>query len=198
MSYESLRQKCDTACHQRKACTNGYKQFLASDNISELMSTWRKNWDEIVNGLFVNDIIRHFPEEYLANKQEINQSGIYLNECPVRAQMNTLVLIINPQGPVDIFGNAKAYVLSCQQPITCYDHSQIYNHHAAEATITLRNYSYGDITKGKVTAQDRSELQCACDATLNGAVRCRATGGTVRIIRYRTIQTYNDAQIIKP
>ena len=43
-AFQTLKETCNRACHERHACAKGYKQMLASGNVSQMMATWRDNW----------------------------------------------------------------------------------------------------------------------------------------------------------
>lgn len=191
--FHILKDTCNDACHERHACAKGYRQMLASENVSQMMATWRDNWEDVVNSKF-GDIIRDkLPEQYPNIKGEMNLAGIYLNECPENALQNVKVLISDTNTEVHVYGRAQAYILA-PATVIAHNHAQIYNLRH-DADITLLDYSYGDIQAGKVKAQGRSSLNCSCDATIDGSVRCNASGGTVHAISYRSINAYRDTII---
>lgn len=188
--YENLKEICDAACHDRKACAKGYKQMLESDNVEQMMQTWRDNWEDIVESKYADIICKELPVIYPDLRQEMNRVGIYLNECPENARQYVKVIITDTDEPVHIFGNAQAYILGAAK-VTAHDNSHVYNK-KADAEVSLLDYSYGYIKAGKVTASGRSSLTCCCDATVAGAVRCSATGGTVRAKAYCEIEAYQN------
>lgn len=192
--YENLKKICDAACHDRKACVKGYKQMLESNNVGEMMATWRDNWEDLVESKYADIIRKELPAIYPELKKEMNMQDVYLNECPESATQYAKIIITDADKPVHIYGRAKAYILG-KAEVIAHDHTQIYNYNQRESQVTLLGYSYGYIMAGKVEAQGRSSLTCNCQATLSGAVVCSAIGGIVRAKGYREIEAYNDAVI---
>lgn len=192
--YSNLKKICEAACHERKACIKGYKQMLSSDNVGEMMQTWRDNWDDIVGSKFADIIRRELPVIYSELKKDMNAAEVYLNECPECASQYTNVIITDIDKPIHIYGRAKAYILG-KAKVIAYDHTQVYNVNQGGAEVVLLGHSYGHILAGKVEAQGRSSLTCNCQAVLSGAVHCSAIGGTVRAKGYCDITAYNDAII---
>lgn len=191
--FDILKQTCNDACHERHACVAGYKQMIKSENVSQMMATWRNNWEDVVQGKFADIIHEKLPEQYPFIREEMHKAGIYMNKCPDDANSNTLVIITDSDTPIHIYGEAKAYVLG-QAEVVVHDHAQIYNQRF-NANITLLDYAYGNIQSGMVTAQGRSTLNCACCATIDGAVKVTAYGGTVKAIKYRSIEAYRDTVV---
>lgn len=194
-SYDNLKRICTQACHDRQACAKGYKQMLESNNVSEMMITWRDNWEDIVESKYADIICRELPAIYPDFKKEMNKQEVYLNECPENTSSYAKVIITDTDNPVHVYGRAKAYILG-KAKVFAHNHSQVYNYKQQDAEIILLDYAYGNIKAGKVEAQGRSSLSCNCQAVLRGAVFCSATGGIVRANGYRSIEAYNDAVII--
>lgn len=191
--FINLKEICDAACHERKACVKGYKQMLASNNVEQMMQTWRDNWQDVVDSKYADIIRSELPKIYSELKKEMNRAGIYLNECPENAQRYVNIIITDTDDAVNIYGMAKAYVLGIADVIA-HDNTQVYNLRM-DANITLLDYSYGHINAGKVTAKGRSSLTCSCDAIIDGAVQCSATGGTVIAKCFRELMAYGDSLI---
>lgn len=190
-AYELLKETCNTACHERQACVSGYKQMLASENVSQMMATWRNNWEDVTQGKF-GDIIRaELPKQYPALKEEMNQAGIYMNECPEGAKRFVKVIVTDTEQPVRIYGEAQAYVLGAAKVIA-FGHSQVYNNTQTEAHVMLYDYAYGQVMAGKASAYNRANLQCSCAAHIDGSVQCNAFGGTVHAPVYLRINAYRD------
>ncbi len=190
-AYELLKETCTTACHERQACVSGYKQMLASENVSQMMATWRNNWEDVTQGKF-GDIIRtELPKQYPALKEEMNQAGIYMNECPEGAKRFVKVIVTDTEKPVRIYGEAQAYVLGAAKVIA-FGHSQVYNNTQTEAHVMLYDYAHGVAMAGKASAYNRSNLQCSCAAHIDGSVQCNAFGGTVHAPAYLRINAYRD------
>jgi len=193
-TYPKLKDICERACHERKACVKGYKQMLESENVGQMMQTWRDNWEDLVEGKYADIIRKELPEIYPSLKAEMNKAEVYLNECPESTSQYTRIIVTDTDDPVHIYGRAQAYILG-KAKVIAHDHAQIYNYEQRESEVLLLDYSYGYIKAGKVEAQGRSTLTCNCQAVLSGAVICSAQGGTVRAKGYREINAYNDAII---
>lgn len=187
-AFETLKATCTKACHIRNACAEGYKQMLASENVSQMMATWRNNWEDVTTNKFADIIVRDLPKQYPDLKEDMNQAGIYLNECPEGARMFVRVIVTATTEPIHVYGDAQAYVLDTAK-VVAHDHSQVYNTRAAEASVSLLDYSYGNISCGQCTALNRSRVNVSgtVTATLNGAIDCHATGGTIIATGYRRI-----------
>lgn len=141
--FEIFKQTCTDACHQRHACADGYRQMLASENVSQMMATWRDNWDDVVKSKYADIILAELPKMYPTLRDEMNEAGIYLNECPVNAQKFVKVLITDTSEPIHIYGNAKSYILG-DATVVAHDHSQVYNFRA-HAEVSLLDHSYGHL-----------------------------------------------------
>ena len=187
-AFETLKATCTKACHIRNACAEGYKQMLASENVSQMMATWRNNWEDVTTSKFADIIVSELPKQYPDLKEDMNQAGIYLNECPEDARMFVRVIVTAATEPIHVYGDAQAYVLDTAK-VVAHDHSQVYNTRAPEATVFLLDYSYGNVSCGQCTAQNRSRLNISGTAvvTLNGSIDCHATGGTIIATGYRRI-----------
>ncbi len=192
--FDKLKKTCRKACREREACAKGYKQMLESENVSQMMATWRDNWDDVVNSKFADIIAKELPKQYPNLKTEMNEAGIYLNECPRSARHFVLVIVTDTDVEVPVYGNANAYILG-RAKVLAYDHTHVYNKRAAEAEVVLLDHSYGGIEAGTVTAQGFSHLATAATATLNGHVECHATGGKVYARHYRRIDASGDTVV---
>ena len=64
-NYAQLKQVCQQACHDRHACSEGYVAMLNADNVSQMMATWRKYWDDVVKSKYVEVIRLEFPALYV-------------------------------------------------------------------------------------------------------------------------------------
>ena len=193
-AYDILKDTCNRACHERNACAKGYRQMLQSDNVSQMMATWRDNWEDVVESKFSDIIREELPKQYPALKEEMNRAGIYLNECPDNAKSFVYVIVTDSDEPIKIHGDAQAYILG-DAKVIAFNHSQVYNNKRQGAHVKLYGYSYGKIMAGSVSAYDRTKLQCDCAAFLNGAVECDAFGGTVKATSFRHINAYRDTVV---
>ena len=193
-AYTVLKDICNRACHERHACANGYKQMLASGNVSQMMATWRSNWEDIVESKYADIIRTELPRIYPDLKEEMNKAGIYLNECPENAKNFVRVIITDSDEPIKVHGDAQVYVLG-EAKVIAFGHAQVYNDKIAGAHVMLYGYSFGKIMAGTASAYDRSTLQCDCKASLNGSVSCDAFGGTVRAAAFRHINAYRDTVV---
>lgn len=192
-AYKILKKTCHRACHERHACANGYKQMLASENVSQMMATWRENWEDVVDSKYADIIRTELPKQYLALKEEMNRAGIYLNECPDNAKQFVRVLVTDTDEPVKIYGDAQAYVLG-EAKIIAFNHAQVYNNRFP-AHVMLYGYAFGKVMAGTASAYDRSTLQCDCEAFVHDSATCDAFGGTVRAQSYRHINAYRDTVV---
>lgn len=141
--YDILKQHCTDACRERHACKEGYRQMLASENVSQMMATWRANWDDVTHSKFADIICKHLPKVYASIKEEMNEAGVYWNECPVGARLYVKVLVTASKEPVHVYGDAGVYILEDAE-VVAHDHAHVYNTHAEHAKVTLLNFSYGD------------------------------------------------------
>lgn len=143
--FTILKNSCTTACHTRHACAEGYRQMLASENVSQMMATWRDNWDDLVNSKFSDILATELPKQYPSLRHEMNLAGIYLNECPHDAKpfVRVLIAISDTDSPIHIYGDAQAYLLT-DAAVIAHDHAQVYNYHS-HATVTLLDYSYAHL-----------------------------------------------------
>ena len=142
-AYTLLKQTCTDACHERHACAEGYRQMLASENVSQMMATWRANWEDVVQSKFADIICAELPHQYPALKAEMNQAGIYLNECPRHAKEYVLVLVTDGTEPIHIYGDARAYILA-DATVEAHDHSRVYNYRV-HASVTLHDHAHGQL-----------------------------------------------------
>lgn len=193
-AYKILKDTCNQACHRRHACVNGYRQMLASENVSQMMATWRDNWEDIVESKYADIIRTELPKQYPALKEDMNKAGIYLNECPKSAPKFVFVIVTDTDEDVKIYGNAQAYILG-NAKVHVFDHAQVYNYKNCDARVNLYDYSYGKIMAGHVLACNRSQLQCDCDAFLQGSVECNAFGGQVWAASYRCINAFRNTVV---
>lgn len=154
-SFDILKKTCTDACHERHACTEGYKQMLASKNVSQMMATWRDNINDITTEKFADIANEALPALYADNKEEMNKSGVYVNECPENAHLFVLVFITDSASTIHIFGEATAYVLG-KAEVQAHDHSRVYNNKCDDAVITALDYSFVSVTHGTVKARMRS------------------------------------------
>ena len=194
-AYRKLKEISKRACHERHACAEGYKQMLASDNVSQMMATWRKNWDDIVNSKFADIVNNEIPALYSALKAEMNAAGIYVNECPQTAPEFVLVVVTDHDSVVDIYDRAKCYVLG-KTYVRAWGHSQVYSERSEKCLIQLYDRSYGHVSKGCVGASGRSRLWTSTGAVLNDSAKCEAHGGVIHADSYLKIEAYGDTIVL--
>lgn len=193
-AFSLLKDTCRQACHDRHACAEGYRQMLASENVSQMMATWRANWEDVVRSKYADIIAALLPAQYPSLRSEMNRAGIFFNECPPMAKKFARVLIASPGDVVHVYGHAEAYVLG-PASVVAHDHSQVYNPATAGASITLLDYAYGNVAAGRVVAQGRSRLVSSARATLQGHATCQATGGSVVALGYMRVDASGDARV---
>lgn len=197
--FQRLKDLCTRACHERQACTEGYRQMLAAQNVSQMMAVWRANWDDVVTGKFAT-FTHHLPALYPDIREEMNAAGVYLNECPQRIKPNVLVIVTGGTAaePVEIFALAQAYVTGTAC-VVAYGHSQVYNTSASQAQIVLRDRTYCSAESGMVEARDYSSLRCTgtCRAFLHGSTVCRAAGGAVHVFSCESLVAEGSTQVFR-
>ncbi len=193
-TFQLLKETCNAACHERHACADGFKQMLEAENVSQMMAAWRANWEDVVTSKYADIIRNELPKQYSALKAEMNDAGIYMNECPEGAKNFVRVIVTDTEDLVRIYGEAKAYVLG-EAKVIAFDHSQVYNSKCADAHVMLYDYAFGNITVGNVSAYNRSSLHCCCNAFIAGSVHCDAFGGIVVASFYCHINAYRDTVV---
>lgn len=192
-AFQALKEICTGACHERHACTHGFKQMMASENVSQMMGTWRQYWDDLTNSMYVDVIRKEFPAIYSELKDEMNKAGIYLNECPSQAQQYVRVIVTDNDEPVKIYGEAQCYVLG-EAKVIAFGRSRVYNN-SFNAHIMLYEYSYGKIMAGKASVYNHASVQGNCEIILHDKAQCDAFGGKVKGIGYLRINAYNDTAV---
>lgn len=193
--FETLKALCTEACHERKACTEGYRAMLAAENISQLMAVWRANWEDVVESKYADIINEKLPSLYPSLKKEMNAAGNYVNECPKVTHENILVIVTDCDDVVEIHDHARCYVLGAAN-VWAWGHSQVYSEKSDDARIILRQHAYGHIGKGHVIAYDFSRLWfSATKAWLHDGTSCEAHGGEVHAEGYRTISAFGDTKV---
>lgn len=194
--FDQLKQICTAACHSRHACAEGYCAMLAAQNVSQLMAVWRENWEDLVESKYADIINEQLPTLYLdpTLRAEMNAAGIYVNECPQTAPEYVLVIVTDFDRIVEINDYAKCYVLG-KAYVRAWDHSQVYSEKNEKAIITLYDYAYGHVSKGKTVALGHSRLWTSTNAALNGSVTCEAHGGELRVSSYLKIDAYGDTKV---
>lgn len=192
--FEILKKTCTQACHDRHACAEGYRAMLATENISQLMAVWRANWEDLVKSKYADIINDLLPALYPTLRKEMNAAGIYVNECPQPAPEYVLVIVTDYDYIVEINDYAKCYVLG-KARVRAWDHAQVYSEKNDRAIITLNDYSYGHVSKGKAIALGHSRLWTSTNASLNGSVTCEAHGGEIRVSSYLKIEAYDDTKV---
>lgn len=192
--FDQLKNICTSACHDRHACVEGYRAMLATENISQLMSVWRANWEDLVESKYADIINDRLPALYPTLRKEMNAAGIYVNECPKTAPEFVLVLVTDYDYIIDINDYARCYILG-NAVVRAWDHSQVYSSRCNEACIELHDHAYGHICKGWTQAFAAARLWTSTDAVLNGCVTCEAHGGTIKALSYRKLEAYGDTKV---
>lgn len=193
--FETLKNICTAACHDRHACVEGYRAMLATENVSQLMAVWRANWEDIVESKYADIINDRLPSLYPTLRKEMNTAGIYVNECPKTAPEFVLVIVTDCDSLVNINDHARGYILG-EAIVRAWDHAQVYSDRSDKATIELHDHAYGHISKGSVIADNASCLWTATDAVLKGCVTCEAHGGSIKALSYRKLDAYGDTKVL--
>lgn len=193
--FDILKEACTQACRDRRACAKGFKQMLNSNNVSEMMATWRDNWEDLVESKYADIIADKLPSLYPTIKQDMNKAGIYLNECPENARNFVHVLVTGSSSDptVNIYGEAKAFILG-ERPIIASGHSQVYNT-KFNTRILLKDCAYGNIKAGVVHMYGYATAVCHCEVTVHDAATCTAIGGRVRVIGTPCIQAFGTTRV---
>ena len=191
-AYQKLKEICTAACHERQACKEGYKDMMAAENVGQMMAVWRKYLEDVVESKYVKIINRRLPEIYPSIKEEMNQAGVYVNECPENAQ-EFVVVIVTPQDVekgniINIHGHAKAYVLG-RALVRAKDHSQVYSN-VCHAFIHLHDDAYGYVSKGFTQVYDNARLVTQANACLYDQAICEAHGGQITAFSFKKIEAY--------
>lgn len=194
-AYKQLKDICTEACHERQACKEGYKDMLAAENVGQMMAVWRKYLEDVVESKYVKIINRRLPEIYLSIKEEMNQAGVYVNECPENAQEFVVVIVttqdVEKGTIINIHGHAKAYVLG-RALVRANDHSQVYCK-VSPAFIHLHDDAYGYVNKGFTQVYNNARLVTQANAVLYDQAICEAHGGEIFAISFKKIEAYGKA-----
>lgn len=195
-SYDVLKRICTTACHERHACHEGFRQMLASGSVESMMSVWRTNWEDVVQSKYADIICSELPSIYDSLRTEMNRAGIYLNECPEVAPDFVLVLVTDTDRTVLVYDHAKAYVLGSAR-VQAFGHAQVYKYCECPAHIMLYDTAYGNISGGDVWVFNRARLRCggSVRAVLHDDCRCHATGGEIRVCSCLKLSASGDAAV---
>lgn len=194
MDFNDLKAVCNVACHDRRACAEGYRAMLAAENVSQLMAVWRDNWEDLVESKYADIINEQLPAFYPTLKAEMNAAGIYVNECPQTAPEFILVIVTDCDIIVDVKDYAKCYVLG-KAYVRAWNHSQVYSKKHDGCIIQLYDYSYGYISRGWVEANGHARLWTSVNASLKGSVTCEAHGGEIQANSYLKIEAYDGTKV---
>ena len=192
--FELLKTACPAACRQTPACAPSYRAMLKTENISQMMAVWRAYWEDIVESKYADIINDRLPAAYPTLRKEMNDAGIYVNECTKMAAEFVRVLVTDCDRIVDIYDYARCYVLG-EATVRTWGQSQVYSDRCDESIIELYDHPYGHVGKGRVQAGNFSQLWTASDAVLKGSVMCEAHGGTVKAYDYRKLEAYGDTKV---
>lgn len=196
-AYKQLKDICTEACHERQTCKEGYKDMLAAENVGQMMAVWRKYLEDVVESKYVKIINRRLPEIYPSIKEEMNQAGVYVNECPENAKEFVVVIVttqdVEKGTIINIHGHAKAYVLD-RALVRANDHSQVYCK-VSPAFIHLHDDAYGYVSKGFTQAYNNARLVTQVNAVLYDQAVCEAHGGEIFAISFKKIEAYGKAVV---
>lgn len=190
---EALKASCHDACHERHACTHGYKELMQADTAEGIATVWRRYWRELVSGQYADVICEEMPYHYEELKEGFNKTGLFFNECPQSYTNRSFVLVGNSEEPIHIYGYAEAYVLG-NAHVIAHDHARIYCSQL-QGKVELLDYAYGNVTAGYAIARDRSTLEAATDCECHNASNVSITAGTLHDHGHMEISAYNDAVV---
>lgn len=189
---EALKQTCSDVCHERHACTEGYKAIMAAKDSSEIAAVWRNYMEELVSDKYANAICEELPHHYAELKDGFNRAGVYFNECP-SDNVASWVLVGNSDEPVHVYGSAKVYVLgkahviahgratvSCDQP---------------NGTVELCDHSTGRVNAGYAIARDHSTLYTTADCECYNASEVFVTSAKLVDHGHLVIRAYGTAEV---
>lgn len=190
---EALKNACHDACHERHACTHGYKELMQSQDATSIAAVWRKYWRELVSEQYADIICEELPHHYYELKDGFNRAGVFFNECPSSYMNRSFVLIGNSDNPIHIYGHAEAHVLG-NALVIAHDHARV-SCVQPQGKIELLDYSQGDITAGYTIARNRSSLHAATDCECYNSSVVTITHGILTDHGHLRISAYQDALV---
>lgn len=196
--FDTFKKTCKEACHERHACKEGFRQMLDANNVSQMMATWRDNWPDVVDSKFADILCEKLPAIYPSIREEMNQAGIYLNECPENARSFVRVIVTNEKNPIFVYGEASAFIVG-KAEVFAKDHAKVVNRKVVEAVINAEDYAVVYASKGFVNARNRATANISGDAVCHcyNSTKIYATGGIVHDHGHRTIEAFSNTNVIK-
>lgn len=189
----ALKEACHDACHERHACTHGYKELMDSKTVEEIATVLRRYWQELVSKQYADVICEEMPYHYEELKDGFNKAGVYFNECPQGVMQQAFVLIGNSDKPVHIYGNSSAYVLG-KVHVIGHDQSRLYCDQS-DGKIELLDYAKGVLTAGYAIVRNRAQLDASADCECHNAATVLITAGTLTDHGHMQISAYKDAVV---
>lgn len=183
-NFDRLKEICRVACHERKACKPGFEALMQAESISEILTVWRQNWQDIFNSKFAEVMVDNIVDVYATAKDEFNAADVYVNESSERG----LVIICGADEMIAVGGTAKAYIFtpSC---VTATDNAQVYCR-TAGSWIVLRGHSHAGVENADTNVEVREF------ATANGSMTCQTWQAAEVSIGYGTVTDYGHRRII--
>ena len=191
-AFEELKEICRTACHERNACENGFRDLMQAESIDDIIAVWRKNWQDIFDSKFADIMVANIIKVYATSREDFIRSQVWVNESSDRG------LIIVSHAPQAIFasGTAKAYIFAGSEVIAS-DNAQVFCR-TPKSRITLRHHSYAriDCAETCVKAFDFSRAQGVMTIETHNACEVNISGGTLTDLGHRRITAQGDAVVI--
>lgn len=190
---EALKQVCSEACHERHACTHGYKELMQSDTAESIATVWRRYWRELISEQYADIICEEMPYHYNEIRDGFNRAGVYFNECPEGSMQRAFVLVGNSESPVHIFGYSEAHVLG-NVTVIAHNHSRVYCS-SDNGRMELLDNANGYANKGYAIARNHSNLYASTNCECYNASNVQLSNGTLEDHGHFTINAYNDAVV---
>lgn len=188
-----LKDACQHACHERHACTHGYKELMSADTSEGVATVWRKYWRELVSEQYADVICEELPYHYAELQEGFNKAGLYFNECPPASMMHPFVLVGNSDKPIHVYGYADVYILG-KAHVIAHDHASV-SCVQPQGKVELLDYSKGDINAGYAIARNRSTLISATDCECHNSPFITISHGTLHDHGHMEIKAYGDSVV---
>ena len=188
--FAELKEICRLACHERKACREGFEALMRAETVPQIMQVWKNNWDDVFRSRYADIVVKKLDEVNPDMIAELRAGGVYVNADSEEGY----VIISHPERPVNVGGTARAYIFT-PAVVSATDNAQVYCR-TGGSRIVLHGHSYCrcDSAETMVSvfnfAKAEGVMQChtynAAEVTINGGRLCdsghrriAANGGTM-------------------